>query len=177
MKDKIPFYETVNMFFVGTVFSITLFILLFDKIQYSDSIKALIKYCEKWSVVIGVAAIAMMFEIGLILNKIGSLVLTPLLSKFKIWPRKEDYTDISEIEKERPKFRSLNIELHVIRTHIIMCIILSIVAIIVKKWFFLIAFIPLIVLFLFSCYKTNAVMDKIKNNYLDSKEGEQKNEE
>ena len=83
MKDKIPFYGTVNMFFVGTVFSITLFILLFDKIQYSDSIKALIKYCEKWSVVIGVAAIAMMFEIGLILNKIGSLVLTPLLSKFK----------------------------------------------------------------------------------------------
>ena len=177
MKDKTPFYETVNMFFVGTVFSITLFLLLFDKVQYNVSFKALIKYCEKWSVIIGVAAIAIMFEVGLVLNKLGSIILSPFLSLIGAWPNKEDYKDISEIEKERPKFRSLNIELHAIRTHIIMYFILSVVAIIVKKWLFLIAFIPLIALFVFSCYKTNYVMDKIKKGCLNSKKGEQETEE
>ena len=84
MKDKIPYYETANMFFVGTVFAIALCFLLYDRVYLSEAMKTLIKYCEKWSVIVSVASLVAMYEIGFILNQIGSFTLGFLFPKLKL---------------------------------------------------------------------------------------------
>lgn len=64
MKDKIPFYEIVNMFFTGAAFSIVLICLLYNNINISDKSKAIIEYCEKWSIVVGAGVLVLMYEVG-----------------------------------------------------------------------------------------------------------------
>ena len=61
-------------------------------------------------------------------------------------------------------------ELHVIRTHIMMYMILLIISIVVNKWLFSIIFVALIVLFTLSGRKVNNYINKIKHEYRDKKE-------
>ena len=165
MKDKIPFYEIVNMFFTGAVFSIVLICLLYNNINISDKSKAIIEYCEKWSIVVGAGVLVLMYEVGFLLNKISAVTLGYILPGLKIWPRVEYSIDVSKIEMENANFRSMNVELHVVRTHIVMYLILGVVAAVVKKWIVAIAFFALIVVFVFSGRRTNNFMNKIKDGY------------
>lgn len=61
-------------------------------------------------------------------------------------------------------------ELHVIRTHIMMYMILLIISIVVNKWLFSIIFVALIVLLTLSGCKVNNYINKIKHEYRDKKE-------
>lgn len=165
MKDKIPFYETVNMFFTGTVFSIVLFLLLYKNISISEQVKELLEYCEKWSVIVGGAVLVSMYEIGFILNKIGAVTLGYILPKANIWPRGKYSITVSEIEKKNTNFRTMNIELHVVRTHIIMYLILGIVAAIMNNWIVAISLAVLVVVFVLAGCRINSLMNKIKKDY------------
>ena len=53
MKDKIPFYNIVNMFFVGAVFSLCLAILLRAYIPF-EWIKENAELLSDWSILISV---------------------------------------------------------------------------------------------------------------------------
>ena len=169
MKEKVPFYEIVNMFFTGTVFSIILFLLLYNNITISEQTKLLIHYCEKWSVIVGAAILVLMYEIGFLLNKLGAVTLGYILPKAKIWPREKYSIDVSEIEKKNTNFRTMNVELHVVRTHIIMYLILGIVSAITKNWIATIALLLLVVMFVFAGRRTNSFMNKIKKDYQETK--------
>ena len=77
MNEKIPFYNIVNMFFVGCVFIIFLTPFFIDAIDL-DIVKEYSTILSDWTTIISVVAIIAMFEIGFIINRLGSIIVEPL---------------------------------------------------------------------------------------------------
>ena len=116
MKDKIPFYNIVNMFFVGAVFSLCLILLLHSYIPF-DWIKENAELLSDWSVLISAILLIAMYELGFIINRMGSIIIVPLysykkLKKFRIWPKENYGIDVSEIAQVNPRFQSMITEPH-----------------------------------------------------------------
>ena len=99
MKDKIPFYEIVNKFFVGAVFTIFFVIVTADKLSLIDLYNKYATILKDWSVLVATILLIAMYEIGFIINRAGSAFIAPLLEKTKIWPKKEYGIDVSEIKE------------------------------------------------------------------------------
>lgn len=175
MKDKIPFYNIVNMFFVGAVFSLCLIILLHSYIPF-DRIKENAELLSDWSVLISAVLLIAMYELGFIINRLGSIVIAPLYSnkKLRIWPKVDYKIDVSEIAQINPRFQSMITELNLTRSHIMMCAILSVIAFIVGKWIWGVSFAILIIVFTFSGRKHNGKINVIRQSYSERKEKEKK---
>ena len=125
MKDKVPFYNIVNMFFVGAVFSLCLAILFCDYIPF-EWIKENAKLLSDWNIFISAILLIAMYELGFIINRMGSVIIEPVYrggkrKKFKIWPKDDYGIDVSEIEQINPRFQSMVTELILMRSHIMMC--------------------------------------------------------
>ena len=165
MKEKVPFYEFANMFFSGASFSVLLVFLFYDYPGFFKKFIEIISPLKDWTVVVSAALLVAMYEIGFILNKTSSVLLGRLLEHSKIWPREKYGISVSQLEEKVPKFRSLNIELHVTRTHIVMYLILFGVSMFLRKWFVGIVFLAIAILLLFAGKITNSFMNKIKSDY------------
>jgi len=173
MKDKIPFYNIVNMFFVGSIFSLCLTILLREYIPL-DWIKENADLLSDWSILISAVLLIAMYELGFIINKMGSVFIEPIyrgkkFKKFKIWP-KEDYgIDVSQIEQINPRFQSMVTELILMRSHIMMCLILLVVTILRCEWIWSVVLVLLIVLFTLGGRKHNEKINIIRKDYAQEK--------
>lgn len=165
MKEKVPFYEFANMFFTGASFSVLLALLFYDYLGFFEKFVEVISLLKDWTVVVSAALLVAMYEVGFILNKISSVLLGRFLEWSKIWPREKYDISVSQLEEKVPKFRSLNIELHVTRTHIIMYLILFGVSVFLKKWYIGFVFFAIAILLLFAGKITNSFMNKIKSDY------------
>ena len=84
MKDKIPFYNIVNMFFVGSIFSFVLAVLFND---YIDLTNPLFDFLKEWKIIVSALLIITMYEVGFIINRLSSIIIAPILEKTKIWPK------------------------------------------------------------------------------------------
>ncbi|MGN0653577.1 MAG: hypothetical protein ACI4KD_01510 [Oscillospiraceae bacterium] len=165
MKEKVPFYEVANMFFTGAAFSVILILIIADNPSFNSRMSELLILFKDLSVVVSAALLVAMYEIGFILNKIGSVLLGKLLEKSMIWPRENYDISVSQLEEKNSKFKSLNIELHVTRTHIIMYLILCIVSLFFKKWILSAIFLIIGIILLFAGRRTNHFMNRIKEDY------------
>lgn len=86
MEVKVPFYNILNMFLTGLVFIGGCLIIFPDTavaIFNSDIIKSLGAGPE---IVITVCTFAVAYEVGLIINRTGSVILEPLLKRAKLIP-------------------------------------------------------------------------------------------
>ena len=90
MKDKIPFYNIVNMFFVGATFLLANALLFHNYILLLKTDNQLYAVLKEWSVVTSAAIIIAIYELGFVLNRVSSVLIAPILEKTKIWP-KENY--------------------------------------------------------------------------------------
>ena len=166
MKEKIPFYNIVNMFFVGAVYSILSFLLfhdLFFKYEMGEFEYSVLK---DWNAVISASIIVLVYEIGFILNRMSSIFIAPLLEKLKIWPKEKYDIDVSEISKENPKFQSMITDLILIRTHILIYIILAIEGLFSSYkciWIYCLLFVAILTL---SGRKTNSRINIIRKSYV-----------
>lgn len=173
MKDKIPFYNIVNMFFVGAVFSLCLILLLHSYIPF-NWIKENAELLSDWSVLISAILLIAMYELGFIINRMGSIIIVPLYShkkfkKFRIWPKEHYGIDVSEIAQVNPRFQSMIIELNLMRSHIMMCAILLVIALIIGKWIWSASFAVLIVVFTLGGRQHNDKINIIRKEYSDRK--------
>lgn len=169
MKDKIPFYNIVNMFFVGSIFSLCLTILLREYIPL-NWIKENAELLSDWSILISVVLLIAMYEVGFIINKMGSVIIEPIYrgekrKKFKIWPKDDYGIDVSEIEQINPRFQSMVTELILMRSHIMMCLILLVVTISRCEWIWSVVLVLLIVLFTLGGRKHNEKINIIRKGY------------
>ncbi|MDY2609355.1 MAG: hypothetical protein SOV91_03800, partial [Eubacteriales bacterium] len=76
MKDKIPFYNIVNMFFVGAVFSIMVILMFVEKINIEQ------KYMDialEWNFIVSAFMIITMYEMGFIINRAASVLIGEIL--------------------------------------------------------------------------------------------------
>ena len=168
MNEKVPFYNIVNMFFVGAVFSLCLGILFRDYIPL-----AWIK--ENADLLSDILLIAM-YEIGFIINRMGSVIIEPIytLNMFKkrkiykrikclrIWPREDYGIDVSEISAANAKFQSMITELNLMRSHIMMFVIILIISILLKKYEWIIISVFLVLIFTLGGKKHNSKISIIR---------------
>ena len=164
MKNKIPFYNNKNMFFVGSVFSFIIVTLFHKHFQNIDLSSTTYIFMKEWSVVISAVLLIAMYEIGFILNKAGSILIEPILSKTNVWPKYEYDKDVSEISENNSKFQAMITELVLMRTHILLYLLLAVISLFSPyKWFSLIC-IFLIVIFILAGRKHNSKINKIRES-------------
>ena len=149
MKDKIPFYNIVNMFFVGATFLLANALLFHNYILLLKTDNQLYAVLKEWSVVTSAAIIIAIYELGFVLNRVSSVLIAPILEKTKIWPKEEYDIDVSELTKAHPKAQSMITDLVLMRTHILMYFILAIEALFSIHKIVSLVSILLIVLFVF----------------------------
>ena len=86
MDNKIPFYNIVNMFLIGLIFVGCCIFIYFDtfvKVLNSYAIPEINFITEA---IITISFLAIIYEIGYIINRIGSIVTEPILIKLKAFP-------------------------------------------------------------------------------------------
>ena len=162
MKDKIPFYNIVNMFFVGAVFSMISVTLFEDRINIQQEHLTLAK---DWSVIVSALLIIAMYEVGFIINRLSSIIVAPLLSKLKIWPKGKYDIDISEISQSYSKFQAMITELVLMRSHIMMYFILTAVAVILHRYMLSSIFMLLVIIFVLAGRKHNTKINIIRKSH------------
>ena len=175
MKDKIPFYNIVNMFFVGAVFTFFSVLLLYEQIPI-DKIITYSDFLSDWSVIIGVVLLVIMFELGFIINRLGSIIVAPILSKLKIWQKDPYGIDVSKISQRNQKFQSMITELVLMRSHVMMFIILFVMSLICSKYILSIFFATMIVVFILGGKKHNDKINIIRKHYHEEEEKEKEAE-
>ena len=172
MKEKIPFYNIANMFFVGSVFSLFLAVIFADRID-SYSIKNYGELLSNWNMIVYMLVIVAMFEIGFIINRLGSIIIGPLYVWCDIWPKAKYDADVSEISRDNPKFQAMITELNLMRSHIMMSVCLMIISFVECKCCLGMFFLFLIVVFTLGGRKHNEKINLIrKGNAAKSKKGE-----
>lgn len=162
MKDKIPFYNIVNMFFVGAVFSIMVILMFVEKINIEQ------KYMDialEWNFIVSAFMIITMYEMGFIINRAASVLIGEILVKTKIWEKGKYDIDISEISANNPKFQSMITELNLMRSHILIYLILTVLAVILKKYLLALLFAAFVIIFVFGGKKHNTKINIIRTSY------------
>lgn len=161
MKEKIPFYNIMNMFFVGCVFVIFMTPFFINAIDL-DATKKYSEIMSDWAGIISVVAIAAMFEVGFIINRLGSIIIEPLYVILKIWPREKYDAKISELSQSNAKFQSMITELNLMRSHIMICLIISIIALFLGKFLYALSMLVLIFIFSLGGRKHNTKINIIR---------------
>lgn len=164
MKDKIPFYNIVNMFFVGSVFTFLIAALFHNQLKSIDLSSPIFTFAKDWSVIVSAVLLIVMYEVGFILNRASSVIVAPILTKTKIWPQYRYDKDVSEISKDNPKFQSMITDLVLMRSHILLYLIVGVISLFSSyKWF---AFVCLffIVIFILAGQKHNSKINTIRKS-------------
>lgn len=153
METKVPFYNVLNMFLTGLVFvGCTI-------LQYSENIisfansETFIRLTSISEIVLILIIVAIAYEIGLILNRFGSVILEPLLKKAKLIPFDKQYRIFQEKVQKFPIMNTLSREYALSRTGVGEFVILAILSCIRGKYELFWIFICIAIVFLLSCRK------------------------
>lgn len=128
MEIKVPFYNILNMFLTGLVFLGGCVFIFPDStaaIFNSDIIKNLGAGPE---IVITVCTFAVAYEVGLIINRIGSVILEPFLKWVRLIPFNDNYTLFNQKKKEYSIMSTLSREYALSRTGIVLFFLLLILS-------------------------------------------------
>ena len=168
MKEKIPFYNIVNMFFVGSVFIFIVAVLFHGQFKTIDLSAPIFSFLKDWSIVISAILLIAMYEVGFVLNRASSVIIEPILTKTKIWPKYQYDKDVSEISEKNSKFQSMITELVLMRTHILLYIIIAALSLFSPyKWFALLC-VALVILFVLAGRKHNSKVNIIRKSTVQS---------
>lgn len=156
MNFKIPFYDIVNFFLTGLV-AVCGLIILVPGVPSSITNNAVIsKMCDMpgdFELIISVFVFACSYEVGLVVNRIGSTVVEPILKKLKLIPFDDNYKLYNERKKEFPIMDVLSREYAVSRTGATLFFLLAFLALLGPFKAISILFLLITALFIISCRK------------------------
>lgn len=161
MEIKIPFYNILNMFLTGLVFLGGCVILYPDSaitILNNEVIKNLGTGPE---IIIVICAFAIAYEVGLIINRIGSIILEPFLKWTKLIPFDDDYVKFNNKKKEYPIMSTLSREYALSRTGTVLFLILLVLSLFTSNWVLAIVFASITVVYYLSCRKHSTKIVKL----------------
>lgn len=150
MEIKIPFYNIINMFLTGLVFMggcIMVYPNFAANMLTSD---IAINIGSSPEIILIVCFFAAAYEVGLIINRIGSVVIEPILRKTKAIPFDDDYVKFNKKKKEYPIMSTLSREYVLSRTGIALFGILTAIAGCGGQLFFASGFVTTAVVYFFS---------------------------
>ena len=116
MEVKIPFYNIINMFLTGLIF-VGGCAMIYPEHAVSLLTNELIVCIGTGpEIVLTVCAFAVAYEVGLVINRIGSVLVEPFLKKINAIPFNDDYIRFNQKKKEYPIMNILSREFAVSRT-------------------------------------------------------------
>ena len=151
MEIKISTYDFFNKFILGLVFTGVVIFAYRQDLTSAIEVFQAIKENTIVITVFTISALAIVYEIGIIINRLGS-ILEDLLRKTHIIPFIDDYKRFNEKKKEFPIMNVLSREYALSRNSIVLFLLISILAFIRWNWY---GFIPLAIMLMFyySCWK------------------------
>lgn len=153
METKIPFYNVVNMLLTGFVFIggiIVIFPVEVIQLFENPIIKNLSTMSE---ILLTFSAFALVYEIGLLINRIGAIFLEPILKKTKFIPFDNDYNKFTRKKIEFPTLGTLSREYALSRTQSMLFLILVVICLILTQWLLSGIFFIILIIYFFSCRK------------------------
>lgn len=166
MEIKIPLYNVLNMLLIGFVFTGGVIFLFFDAVidfmnQYATVFKE-----TGFEAVIIFCAVAIAYEVGLILNRIGSVLIEPILIKTKLITFSKDYKKFNIVKKANPIVEILSREYAVARSSIVLFLLLFIMSLIKLKYLVASIFLVIMVIFLLSAIKHSKKIVQLMQDWL-----------
>lgn len=153
MENKIPFYNIVNMLLTGFVFFGCCIFIYYSIIinLLTTNVIPEISIVTESIITIGIFSIT--YEIGYIINRIGSIIIEPILIKTKTISFNNNYKKFNDCSKEYPILGTLSREYALSRTSLTLFVITAILALLQKQWVLALVFLLITLLFSFSCRK------------------------
>ena len=153
MDVKIPLYNILNMFLTGFVFLAGIIILYPVTLIEVVTGEVFIKLSTVPEIVL---LLCLSYEIGLILNRAGSVIIEPVLIKTKFLRFSENYSLYAEASKKTPMLNTISREYALSRTSIVEFLVLAIWSTCIGKWLLSVCYLAVAIVFLFSCKKHSA---------------------
>ena len=153
MEIKVPFYHVVNMFLTGLVL-LGGCIILFPDIASSVLDNSIITRTSAVPEIVGIICIiAIAYEVGLIVNRIGSIFIEPVLKKTKMIPFDIDYVKYNKAKKRFPFMETLSREYGLSRTGTALFLVLTVMALFSSSKVLAIPLIVIAIINIVSCRK------------------------
>lgn len=176
MEVKIPFYNILNMFLTGLVF-IAAFLFILPDCWMSEEIvefgKLIISLPEVISTVL---FFAVAYEIGLVFNRMGSVILEKPLKGMKCIPMETNYVLFNKTKEKYPIMNVLSREYALSRTGMVLFFSLLVMTLCAAKWVEAFAFAAVIVVFFFSCKKHSDKISELILSELEKDDEKSQNE-
>ena len=161
MEIKISTYDFFNKFILGLVFIGSLILLFSDKINLSIEDYQNIKENKIILTVFCVAVLAIVYEMGIIINRMGSL-LEDFLIICHLIRFDKDYKKLNDKRKDYPILTILSREYALSRNSIVLFLLISIITFVNYGWYGFIPFVIMLV-FYYSCRKyAKKIVDLMK---------------
>lgn len=161
MEIKISTYDFFNKFILGLVFTGVVIFAYRQDLTSSIEVFQAIKENTIVITVFSISALAIVYEIGIIINRLGS-ILEDLLRKTHIIPFIDDYKRFNEKKKEFPIMNVLSREYALSRNSVVLFLLISILTFIRFGWFGLIP-LAIMLMFYYSCWKyAKKIVDLVK---------------
>lgn len=177
MEIKIPFYNILNMFLTGMVFIGGCVIIFPEDISGVLNNEVIKNLSAGPEIIVTVCSFATAYEIGLIINRAGSVVIEELLIRTKLIPFNDNYVLFNEKKKEYPIMSTLSREYALSRTGSALFLALLILASIAHEWPIAIACAVIAIVYYLSCRKHSSKIVELmegKKTMKAKKHGEQK---
>jgi len=163
IETKIPFYNIVNMFLTGLVFVGVNFLIFSNHL--GDLGEVLNIGNIGLETIIVLSFLALTYEVGYILFRIGATVVEPILKATKL-VEFGSYADFNDCRKENPFLDTLSREYAAARTQIATFLILMITALVMFQWLIFGLSLVIITIFILTARthskKINDVVKKFK---------------
>lgn len=153
MEIKIPLYDLLNKFLTGLVFiggSVVVYPARALSILKSEIVRNLGTGPE---IVVTVAVFATAYELGLIINRFGSVIIEDVLKRLKLIQFNNDYTLFNEAKKKYPIMSTLSREYALSRTGIALFFLLLVLSFLAGRWLVGISCFVITIIYYLSCRK------------------------
>lgn len=178
MEIKVPFYNIVNMLLTGLVFWGGI-VLIFPQKAFqflSGEFYENLKTGPEFIFIICLLAVT--YETGLVINRVGSVIIEPILKKAKLIHFNDDYALFNQAKKEHPIMSTLSREFALSRTSFTLFLLLAFIAIFNKLCILFLSCITISFVFYLSCKKHSSkiveLMKDQKNNSISNKKVDEK---
>lgn len=153
MEIKLPLYDLLNRFLIGLVFIGCVFainISCFKPYISKDYFETLSVGPE---IIITICIFAISYEVGFIINRIGSIALEPFLKKTHLISFNNDYKLFNKAKVKYPIMETLSREYALSRTSTTLFLLLTIIALVGEKKILSVIFVLFAIIFCLSCRK------------------------
>lgn len=153
MEIKIPFYNIINMLLTGLLFVGGCMVIFPEKIMLVLDNEIIKNISTGPEIILTVCVFAIAYEIGLIINRLGSILVETILKKTKLIPFDNDYAKFNRVKIAFPIMGTLSREYALSRTGITLYLLLAGISGLQCRWEIMFVCLGITAIYYFSCRK------------------------